>query len=76
MIMTTQQQAFNLYLNTTQQGDLMRWIHCAIQTQALLCLFDADDFNVLIETIKNQPYGFEPEYQKALLSLLEKGQEL
>lgn len=70
---TTEQKAFELYMAINSQGDLLHWLHCAMQTQALLCLFSADDFKMLKDTIANQPYGFEDDYKNALLSLLDKG---
>ena len=69
---TTEQKAFELYMAINSQSDLLHWLHCAMQTQALLCLFSADDFKVLKDTIAKQPYGFDTEYQNALLSLLDK----
>lgn len=72
--MTYQQKAMNLYQTIRQDSELIEVLQAAIKIQAILVLFSADDLAALHETIRLHSYGFDNDYQQALLNLISKAQ--
>lgn len=72
--MSYQQKAMNLFQTIRQDSDLIEVLQAAIKIQAMLSLFSADDLAALHETIRVNNYGFECDYQQALLNLIRKAE--
>lgn len=72
--MSYQQKAINLYQTIRQDGELIEVLQAAIKIQAMLVLFSAEDLAALHETIRLHSYGFDTDYQQALLNLIRKAE--
>lgn len=72
--MSYQQKAMNLYQTIRQDSELIEVLQSAIKIQAMLVLFSAEDLAALHETIRVNNYGFDLDYQQALLNLISKAQ--
>lgn len=65
----------NLFQTIRQDSELIEVLQAAIKIQAMLALFSADDLAALHETIRLYSYGFDSDYQQALLNLIRKAQD-
>lgn len=74
LIMSYQQKAMNLFQTIIQDSELIEVLQAAIKIQAMLVLFSADDLVALHETIRTHSYGFDNDYQQALLNLIRKAE--
>jgi hypothetical protein len=72
--MSYQHKAMNLFQTIRQDSKLVEVLQSAIKIQAMLVLFSADDLAALDETIRLHSYGFDLDYQQALLNLISKAQ--
>ena len=73
--MSYQHKATNLFQTIRQDSELIEVLQAAIKIQAMLVLFSADDLSALYETIRVYSYGFDSDYQQALLNLISKAQD-
>lgn len=63
-------QAQQVFSAIDQHCDVIEWLLHAMQLQAKLCIYGADEFNVLTEMLTHNQLGFDPEYANALLNLI------